>query len=255
MASKKLRKRIKRHARVVRKYAGRAASVVLPIAGAIVAGPAGAAVGTALGTAASWDAEKNAARLKGKKGRRVRKAGRRGIKAGLIRGGLITAGAGAAALVAGGGVTQGLLSTVGLVGNAAKSAAPGAPAGPSTLESDWSSLYDKAPAGGLPVGPAGSNVPAPTGGGILDTVGGVLGGVLGGMNKNTNLPPIEENPIPDWVPGSGPGGVFSPDGPLGAEEGEAEIAGFSVTKIALAAGVVFAGYLSYKTLRGKKRAG
>lgn len=86
----KLRKRAKKAIRVTHKYVGRALAVAAPIAGALVAGPLGAAAGTAVGTAAKAYGEGQGARAKGKKGKSVKKAQRRGAKGGLMIGGAVT---------------------------------------------------------------------------------------------------------------------------------------------------------------------
>lgn len=122
----KLGKRAKKIIRTSHKIGGRILSVAAPIAGAIIAGPAGAAAGAAVGTAASYYGEKQGALASGKKGSAVKKAGRRGIKRGAIIGGGVTLGAGALALGAGTGLaTSSLTAASSILGGGQKAPTSG----------------------------------------------------------------------------------------------------------------------------------
>jgi hypothetical protein len=109
------KKRFKKIVRTIHKYEGRVLKVAAPIVGAAFLGPVGAAAGTALGTAASYYGEKQGALASGKHGAAVRKAGRRGLKSGLIIGGIVTGGAVALSIAGGAGAATGAVSTLGKV--------------------------------------------------------------------------------------------------------------------------------------------
>lgn len=94
-------KKLKKVVRTIHKYEGRVLKVAAPIVGAAFLGPVGAAAGTAIGTAASYYGEKQGALASGKKGAQVKKAGRRGLKSGLIIGGAVTGVAGILAIAGG----------------------------------------------------------------------------------------------------------------------------------------------------------
>lgn len=119
MASKRFKKII----RTIHKYEGRVLKVAAPIVGAAFLGPVGAAAGTALGSAASYYGEKQGALAKGRHGAAVKKAGRRGLKSGLIIGGIVTGGAAALAIAGGTGVAAGSVGALGKIfGSTPKSA-------------------------------------------------------------------------------------------------------------------------------------
>jgi hypothetical protein len=122
-----LKKRLKKVVRTTHKYVGRVVSVAAPIAGAVFAGPLGAAAGTAVGTSARYYGEKQGALASGKHGKDVKKAGKRGLKAGLIIGGIVTGGAAVAAIAGGTGAAGALIP--GLLGNVVKKPVANAPAG------------------------------------------------------------------------------------------------------------------------------
>jgi hypothetical protein len=109
MASKRFKKII----RTIHKYEGRVLKVAAPVAGAIFLGPVGAAAGTAVGSAASYYGEKQGALAKGRKGAQVKKAGRRGLKSGLIIGGAITGGAAILSIAGGVGAATSSASALG----------------------------------------------------------------------------------------------------------------------------------------------
>lgn len=114
------KKRFKKIVRTIHKYEGRVLKVAAPIVGAAFLGPVGAAAGTALGTAASYYGEKQGALAKGRKGAAVKKAGRRGLKSGLIIGGIVTGGAAALAIAGGTGVAAGSVGALGNIFGATK---------------------------------------------------------------------------------------------------------------------------------------
>jgi hypothetical protein len=150
--------------RTIHKYEGRVASVAAPVAGALFLGPVGAAAGTALGTGARYYGEKQGALASGKKGAQVKKAGRRGIKAGVMIGGGVTGASVIGALAGVGSLTSGpLLGGIGGGGGAVATAAPVAAASGAA-----------AGGGGVGVGTVGS---------VLATVGGLASKVIGGGGK------------------------------------------------------------------------
>ncbi len=182
--SKKLRARAKKAIRVTHKYVGRAIAVAAPIVGAALGGPAGAALGTAVGTASKAYGEGQGARAKGKRGKAVKKAQRRGAKGALMFGGAVTGGALIGAIAGGTGLTTGtgtaLSNIFGKKDSTGKSTG-GTPEYSEILTQD--SLYPPGIPGG-PKGPAGANNTDTPKGGILDTVGSILGTTLGGLVGN-----------------------------------------------------------------------
>jgi len=109
MSLKKLKKTAKKIGRVTQLWGSRVLSVAAPILGAVVLGPAGAALGTAVGSAAARFGGAAGARLKGKKGVDARTRGRSEMRRSLATGGAITGIAGGLALAGGGGLMQGIL--------------------------------------------------------------------------------------------------------------------------------------------------
>jgi len=117
------RKKLKKVVRTIHKYEGRVLKVAAPIVGAAFLGPVGAAAGTALGTAASYYGEKQGALASGKKGAAVKKAGRRGLKSGLIIGGIVTGGAAVLSIAGGvGAATSSASALSGIFGATKKPA-------------------------------------------------------------------------------------------------------------------------------------
>lgn len=117
----------KKVVRTIRKYEGRVLSYAAPVVGAAFGGVLGAAGGAALGTLARQYGEGQGARAKGKKGAAVKKAERRGRKAGLIIGGIVTGGAAIGAVAGVGGLTSGFAlggSSAAAAGGGAAAAAP-----------------------------------------------------------------------------------------------------------------------------------
>lgn len=188
----------KRVIRTIHKYEGRVVSVAAPVAGALFLGPVGAAAGTAIGTGARYYGEKQGALAAGHKGARVKKAGRRGIKAGLIIGGSVT---GASAIAAAAGV--GSLAAGPLLGGGTSAAAAAAPAATVGTAAAAGS------GGGIGLGTIGSGLAAlgtvaskvvggggKVGGGVYDTGGGAdmgtgpdgTGGLLGGLGLDPATP-------------------------------------------------------------------
>jgi hypothetical protein len=119
------KKRLKKIVRTIHKYEGRVLKVAAPIVGAAFLGPVGAAAGTALGSAASYYGEKQGALAAGHKGAMVKKAGRRGLKSGLIIGGIVTGGAAVLSIAGGAGAAAGSVGTLGKIFGSTKK-----PAGP-----------------------------------------------------------------------------------------------------------------------------
>lgn len=181
--------------RTVNKYAGRVTSVVAPVAGALFLGPVGAAAGTALGTGARYYGEKQGALASGKKGAQVKKAGRRGIKAGVIIGGSVT---GASLLAAAAGV--GGLASGPLLGSSAAAPAAAAPAAAAAA----------APAAAAAGGGSGGLL-AGIGAGI-STIGGVASKLLGGGKVVGGAPGDAGAAGAYDASGGGGGGIFSGTG-------------------------------------------
>jgi hypothetical protein len=118
-------KKLKKVVRTIHKYEGRVLKVAAPVAGAVFLGPVGAAAGTALGSAASYYGEKQGALASGKKGAAVKKAGRRGLKSGLIIGGIVTGGAAVLSIAGGVGAATSSASALGNIFGATKKPAGG----------------------------------------------------------------------------------------------------------------------------------
>jgi len=149
--------------RTIQKYEGRVVSYAAPIVGGLFGGVVGAAAGTAVGTIARQHGEGQGARAKGKHGSAVKKAQRRGRKAGLMIGGIVTGGAVIGAAAGVGGLTTGALFSGGA---SAAGAGGGAAAAAATSGA--------AAAGGSGAGVLGGI------GAALSTVGTLAGKFLGG---------------------------------------------------------------------------
>lgn len=120
---KRLRKRAKRIGRKIRKggkrlirktapVRARVIEVALPVAGAVVAGPLGAAAGTAIAAPIVQIEGTRAARGRGRRGRDARRTGRRFRREALIVGGAITGITGVAAIAGGTGLTESSVTSI-----------------------------------------------------------------------------------------------------------------------------------------------
>jgi hypothetical protein len=212
--------------RTIHKYEGRVASVAAPVAGALFLGPVGAAAGTALGTGARYYGEKQGALASGKKGSQVKKAGRRGIKAGLIIGGGVTGASAIAALAGVGSLASGPL--LGGIGGGGAAAAPAAVAvAPAAVAGSAG-----AAGGGIGLGSVGS---------ALAAIGGVASKLLGGSGAKVAGDGVQGDSGAYGPGGSSGGGSGSLMDSLGLDpstpEGQTKIA--VVLALAVAAAVVF----------------
>lgn len=243
------KKRFKKIVRTIHKYEGRVLKVAAPVVGAVFGGVVGAAAGTALGTAASYYGEKQGALAKGRKGKAVKKAGKRGLKSGLIIGGIVTGGTAVAALAGAGGLATGVATqAISAAAQAKKASAPRSFIDPASA--------DPALEGQLPgtFGPPPGNPVLPndiSGGELSRTVlpgsssssgagvSGILGSLLGVGNKVYEKIADRKSPLADIAAGGQPsqsgllgglGDMLDPTNPDGSTDW---------TKIALIGGGVF----------------
>jgi len=228
-----------------RKHLGRVAKigmVVLPIAGAIVAGPAGAAAGTAIAAGGARYGGAAEARAKGKKGREARTAGRRRMKQAAIVGGVITGGALAVAAVGGTGLATGVISTIGQM-------ATQRPGGGGKVNDTYQTTefeHLNMPADSGMVRPE-VNTPTGEGGSFFDKViGGALDFAKDKYGQVPGTPPTTQNGKPEipGTPGGGGGGAGFFEDPIGPD---GEPVGWSTgKKIALGLGVGVVGLYVWK---------
>jgi hypothetical protein len=116
MSLRKKAKKVARRSAKIKRRVFKVAAPALQLAGAAFLGPAGAAAASALSAAAGRYIGATAARAKGERGREARAEGRKLMKYAAKTGAVITAGSALISAVGGGGLTEGVLKTVGILG-------------------------------------------------------------------------------------------------------------------------------------------
>jgi hypothetical protein len=169
-----LKDRLKKVVRKIEGYGSMAVAAIAPVMGAIILGPAGAAAGTALGTAATRYGVAQLARSKGTKGMEARTAGREFAGYSLMYGGAVTGIAGGLALAGGTGIATSSLTSIGNI------FAPSTPKGGGGWESGGllDQLYNSgANTTGLSAPSPPASGPSTTGTGLLGQLFGAAGSV------------------------------------------------------------------------------